>query len=455
MNYAIIDVETTGSSYQYGKITEIAIIIHDGQEIIDRFSTLINPEQKIPWRITQITGINNRMVEHAPKFYEVAARIVQMTEDCVFVAHNVNFDYNFLRYEFKRLGYEFQRERLCTVRLSRKLIPNLPSYSLSSLCERLNIPNPSPHRALGDAEATAKLFSILLSIEPNPLGLPLQGLQSNIDQKTLMQLPESPGVYYFLDAQQNIIYIGKSKNIRARVLSHLNNCSTRRAIEMRNKIASVDYELTGNELIALLLEAHEIQKHKPLYNRAHRRALFQYGLFTLTDPEGYLRLSIQKIDDPDREPPVTTFETYPGAREFLFRVCEEYSLCQKLCGLYESKSSCFQFKLGECKGACIGMETPETYNQRVEKFLERYRFPENNFLIIGEGRDENEYSVVRIENNCYIGFGFASKEVNGYDVYEYFSGCVKKYPDNRHIHSIIRSYLEHHPDIKILALKNQ
>lgn len=450
MRYAIVDIETTGVSYMHGKITEVAILIHDGHRIVDEYSTLINPEQKIPYRITQLTGINNKMVEDAPKFYEVAAKIVGITEDCVFVAHNVSFDYNFMRQEFRSLGYDYQREKLCTVKLSRKLIPYKRSYSLANLCRDLHIENLHPHRALGDAKATAKLFEILLAIEPNPGGLPLQGFNSSLSPDCIRSLPEEPGVYYFLDENQNIIYIGKSKNIRSRVVAHITNCTTKRALEMKNKLFSVDFELTGNELVALLLESHEIHKHKPLFNRAQRRTLFNYGLYHELDDNGYLRLSIRKIDDEHLSTPLTTFDSFVSAKNYLFAICDEFQLCQKLCGLNETKNSCFLYKLHECKGACIGEENPDDYNDRVQKVLDRFAYARPDFLIIEKGRAEDECAVIRVENNRYLGFGFTYKEVNGFDPFSYYSNCVKAYPENKYVHSIIRSYLDKNPKSVVL-----
>ncbi len=166
--YAIIDIETTGLSPSNEKITEIAIIIHDGKQVVEEFATLINPERKIPYRITQMTGINNQMVADAPKFYEVAKKIVELTENRIFVGHNVRFDYGFVRSEYKSLGYDYQRQTLDTIKLSRKLIPGKPSYGLGNLCQSLGISNHARHRAQGDAMATTKLFELLLTLEEIP-----------------------------------------------------------------------------------------------------------------------------------------------------------------------------------------------------------------------------------------------------------------------------------------------
>jgi DNA polymerase III subunit epsilon len=243
--YAIIDIETTGLKAGQEKITEIAILIHDGQSVIEEFSTLINPEIKIPYYITQLTGINDQMVAGAPKFYEIAKQIIELTENLVIVGHNVNFDYSFLKAEFKSLGYDYQRKTLDTIKLSRKFIPGQPSYGLGKLCKALNIPNNSRHRAAGDAMATAKLFELLFSFDTAPENISLKGTNSSLSKSLIENLPEKHGVYYFYDAAGNMIYVGKSNNIKSRVLQHLTNSSTRKAVEMKTNIADVDFKLTG------------------------------------------------------------------------------------------------------------------------------------------------------------------------------------------------------------------
>ncbi len=451
--YAIIDIETTGVSYKNGKITEIAILIHDGTKIVDEFTTLINPEQKIPYRIQQLTGINDRMVEQAPKFYEVAKRIVEMTEDRIFVAHNVSFDYNFIRQEFKYLGYEFNCEKLCTVKLSRKLIPGRRSYGLGKLCNEMGIANPQRHRAYGDAVATASLFDLLLSIDPHPAEISLQGLNSSLNPETIKDLPEETGVYYFLDEKKDIIYVGKSLNIKSRVMSHLTNSTTKRAFEMKNKVTEIDYEITGSELIALLLEAHEISTHMPLYNRAQRRNMYNHGLFYRLNDEGYICFRIGRLTDDESDAPLTTFNSQMAAKNFLFSIAEELQLCQKLCGLYTSKNSCFQYKIKECHGACIGEENPETYNERAQKLIERFLYKNENFLLIDKGRTDEECSVVHVENCRYLGFGFTEMDINGFDPVSMLKDCIKPHTENKHVHSIIRSYISKHPGVKIINLQ--
>ena len=227
--YAIVDIETTGGKYNEEGVTEIAIYKFDGHEVVDQFISLVNPERPIQPFVVNLTGINNEMLRNAPKFYEVAKRIVEITTDCTIVAHNAKFDYRIMRLEFRRLGYEFQRQSLCTVELSKKLIPNMPSYSLGKLVKSLGIPLTDRHRASGDALATVKLFKLLLqkdsqkeiikrSVRSNP--------KNNLDTKLIQiidELPSSTGVYYMHNEAGDVIYIGKSKNIKKRINQHFTN----------------------------------------------------------------------------------------------------------------------------------------------------------------------------------------------------------------------------------------
>lgn len=444
--FAIIDVETTGLHAAREKITEIAILIHDGLRVIDRFASLVHPERKIPYRITQITGINDQMVAGAPKFYEIARKIIEITEDAIIVGHNVNFDYSFLRAEYKSLGYEFQREKLDTVKLSRKLIPGQPSYSLGKLCKALNINNPNRHRAEGDAEATARLFEMLYALESEPANLSLRGMHASLSKELIEQLPESVGVYYFFDADKNLIYVGKSINIKARVLQHLNNNSSRKAIEMKNNIADVDYTLSGNELIALLLESEEIKKHKPLYNRAQRRSLFNYGLYDYTSDEGYICLRIIKTID--GVSPIYAYGSQAEAKTHLFRLTEEFQLCQRLNGLYPGRSHCFHYAIGQCNGACVGEEPTEEYNERVNQLIHHYHFEHRSFYAFDRGRTDDEYSAIKVQNSMYMGFGFVPADMLNSDPRS-ADEFIKPYADNRDVRQIIRNYLRRNQLMKI------
>lgn len=441
MLYAVIDVETTGLSSKTEKITEIAIYIHNGERIVEEFSTLINPETKIPFHITRLTGINNQMVKDAPKFYEIAKKIIEITEGKIFVGHNVSFDYNFIKSEFKSLGYDFSRKTLCTVKLARKLIPGKKSYGLGNLCKELGIKVQNRHRAPGDALATSKILEFLLSIDQTAANNSLKGYNSNISKSIIQKLPEKTGVYYFYNSNQELIYVGKSKNIHDRVLSHLSNNLTRKAVEMRDAIADIDYKITGSELVALLLESHEIKTHKPLFNKAQRRTLYNYGLYKFKDVNGYLQLNILKLID--GSVPITSYSSLNEAKQHLYTLVEEYQLCQKLCGLYESDGVCFHYQLNQCLGACIQKETSTDYNQRVKSAVKNYQFKDDSFLMIDKGRDKEEKSVIKINKGKYIGFGFFP--VNGDQIFvEELNKYINNYKDNKDVQQIIRSYLRTH-----------
>ena len=456
--YAIVDIETTGGSPKTEKITEIAIYHFDGQRVTDEFVSLINPEKNIPYYITALTGISNEMVVNAPKFYEIAKEIVKFTEDRIFVAHNASFDYQFIKSEFKSLGYDFKRESVCTLRLSRKLLPGHRSYSLGNLCRDLNITLEERHRAAGDALATVRLLELLLdrsretgqqeilqaSVSATPMNL-----HPNLEKESLASLPEKTGVYYFMNDQQQVIYIGKSNNIRKRVMSHLNNHGSRRAIEMKESIAGISFELTGSELIALLIESSEIKKHVPRYNRAQKRKTMHYGLYSQKDDRGYYCLEIDRTANRINQAPETCFQNKTEAKGILTKLIERYWLCQKLCGMYDTDGSCFHYEIRQCNGACIGKEPQDIYNHRVMKALSTFYYQHKNLLIIDKGREESERSVVQLENGKYIGFGFLDTD-ESYLQLDDIVNCVKIYEDNRDIQQIIRTYLNNHDVEKII-----
>lgn len=445
--YAIIDVETTGGNAFNEKLTEISIFQFDGNQITGQYSTLINPERSIPFMITRLTGITDEMVRDAPKFYEVAREIIEMTEGRVFVAHNANFDYNFIRQEYKRLGYSFNRKTLCTVKLSRKLIPGHRSYSLGNLCNDLGIIIQNRHRAAGDAEATVKVLERLLSVDPSLCGMPSGALHPSLNRSIFATLPEAPGVYYFHDEAGQVIYVGKSRNIHSRILTHFSNQSSEKAINMKARVADISFEATGSELLALLLESAEIKKLKPLFNRAQRRSSFNFGLFSAADIFGYQNLEITEINK--RPAPITSFSTMAEAKEFLFTMVERYSLCQKLCGLYDAQGACFQHGIRACKGACLGIEPPDEYNSRVTEALKQFDYGSRNLVIVDKGRNDDEHAVVMIENGRYAGFGYlpADTAIENVDSLREY---LNSFADNRDVQTIIRGYLRSHKVQKII-----
>jgi len=447
--YAIIDVETTGTGASYGKITEIAIVIHNGQTVTETYNTLINPECNIPWNITRLTGITNDMVASAPKFYEVAKKIVELTAGKIFVAHNAQFDYSFVKEEFKRLGYDFKRKTICTVKLGRKLLPGHRSYSLGNICADLGIQITDRHRAIGDALATAKLFDILLA-QNNLLESSLFVHQTYpLSPEKMAVIPGKTGVYYFYDAQGNIIYVGKSKDIHQRVLTHFGNLQTKKAIEMRDKVADISWEETGSELVALLLESAEIKKHKPLFNRSQRRSAFNFGLFSFEDPEGYLHLKINTIEG--EEIPLTTFHFHQEGIDYLHNLAEKYALCKKLCHLDNCSGECFEAQIHHCQGACTGLESAVHYNLRVNKSIHALQYRSPNFFVIDQGRTNDEHAIIKIAGGRFVGFGYASTDCASNNI-EFLHDCIQKYNDNRDIRVIIKGYLNRSKNLKIIEI---
>jgi DNA polymerase-3 subunit epsilon len=412
MKYAIIDIETNGGGRQGNRITEIAIFIHDGEKIIDEFCSLVNPEANIPNFITGLTGIDNDMVARSPKFYEIAKQVYEITKDTVFVAHNVNFDYRIIAAEFKSLGAVFKRKKLCTVRLSRKLIPGLNSYSLGKLCNSLEIPLSDRHRARGDAAATVILFEKLLASDPsnliqkelNPksMGGTLPPL---LDKEVVDALPKNHGVYYFKDAQGQILYIGKANNIRARVLSHFHDKSNREQ-KLCQQTAALDHKETGSELLALLLESAEIKKHLPKFNRAQRRSKDNYGIFTYSNQKGIQHLAYGPLKGIKKS--LSTFANAQACRAFLEKLCEKYELCPKYCQLQQTNSSCFHYQVQNCRGVCSDKENIEQYNIRVNQAIKEIYSEPRTYIIRQKGRSEDEAALVQVENGIYKGYGYTN-----------------------------------------------
>ncbi len=453
--YAIVDIETTGGSPKVEKITEIAVYIHNGTKVVDSFESLINPEKYIPPYITRITGITNEMVGSAPKFYEIARKIVEITQGNIFVAHNVDFDYKFIREEFKRLGYDFRRKKLCTVKLSRKLIPGQKTYSLGRLCENIGIEIENRHRAAGDALATVQLFELLLQLDTRnkPVFAQMQSNTTNfppqLNKEKIEKLPERTGVYYFYNDKGRIIYIGKSKQIRTRVFSHLAGMGNQRTSRMLEQVTDIGFELTGSELIALLKESEEIKSHKPLFNRAQRRSVTNYGLYSWIDENHYIRFKIERNNN--SEIPLTSFNNKQEARKHLELMIEKMGLCQKLCGLYKTQAACFQYEINLCKGACIQEESHESYNLRAERLIKKYSFHNQNFLIIDKGRHKDEKSIIRIANGKYVGFGYVDNMLQAQEPGQLFENIQSK-EDNREVQQIIKNYLHNHTVEKIIKL---
>ncbi|MEX8548911.1 MAG: exonuclease domain-containing protein [Mucilaginibacter sp.] len=454
--YAIVDIETTGGHASANGITDIAIVLHDGEKVYHQFQSLINPQQPIPIYIQALTGINNDMVKEAPTFAEAAQEIYNLLQEKIFIAHNVNFDYSFVRYHLAAAGFNLDSKKLCTVRLSRKILPGYPSYSLGKLCHHLGIGNDSRHRAMGDAFATSTLFSMLLK---NDLEGHIQAslLQKSKEQllpphlpKTIMdQLPKNPGVYYFHDQKGKVIYVGKAKNIKKRVNSHFtgNNPNKQRQNFLRD-IYNITWQICGTELMALILEASEIKKLWPEHNRALKRFDHAFALYQFEDQNGYLRLAIGKKKKYNK--PIYTFGLMLEGYELLRKLMVDFNLCPKLCFVQKNDECCNGINDGYCFGACEGKELCEAYNLRVTKAIEHLRVTMPTFLIYDKGREADEQSLILMEEGQFYGMGYVKEAINNTDV-EVLKGLLTPIVGNDYIKNLIYQFANSNPE-KLIAV---
>ena len=442
--YSVVDIETTGNGYKGQKITEISVFLFDGEKIIDEFTSLVNPEQAIPYFITNLTGITEAMVRTAPKFYEIAKKVAEITKDAIFVAHNVNFDYNIIRDEFKSLGFDFKRKKLCTVRLSRKIIPGLSSYSLGNICTAEGIEIAARHRAKGDAEATVELFSRLLKRDDNFTINSFLNAKSReatlpplLDKQVVDKLPERHGVYYFKNLEKEVIYVGKANNIKQRVISHFYD-KKKKERTMCLETADISYTETGSELIALLHESSEIKHLYPKFNRAQRKAGEAVGLFSYEDQKGIVHLAFNRLKLTPN--PLMKFYSMAACRSMLEKVCEVFELCPKYCHLQTNINACFHYQLQQCKGICTGKEAVESYNKRVYEAIKSLGLQTENLVIKESGRNNKEIGFALILNGIYQGFGYVDKKIKIEDTDDY-QLYLQPQQDNRDVQRILKSYL--------------
>lgn len=450
--YAIVDIETTGSHASANGITEIAICIHNGKKIVERYSTLVNPKRDIPVYISALTGITDDMVKNAPVFDDVAHDVYHLLNNKIFVAHNVNFDYSFVHYHLSAAGYELNCKKLCTVRLGRKIMPGMPSYSLGKLCRHLGIENQSRHRAMGDAEATGKLFSMLLQQDKdNHIHHALkqhsreQLLPPNLPVQDVENLPYTPGVYYFYDSKGKVIYVGKAKNLKKRVSGHFtgNNPGPQRQEFLRN-IHRVSYQLCGTELMAFVLEAIEIKRLWPRYNRSLKRFEHAYGLYVFEDQRGYQRLAVDK-----RHKTMTTIyscNTLAEGRSVLMQLIDTFELCPKRCFIQHGDEPCISIAGRKC--ACQANEPPEVYNERVLRAVGKLNSALPTFAVRDAGRTDDEHSCLLVEKGKFYGMGYISQYFD-VDNIEQLKNHLTPYPGNDYIRGIVSGYASRHPERKI------
>lgn len=443
--YAIVDIETTGGNASGSRITEIAIIIHDGKNILERWESLVNPQKDIPVAIFALTGIDNEMVKNAPVFDTISEKVLELLTDRIFVAHNVNFDYSFVRHELEKSGFKWTARKLCTVRAARKIRPGLSSYRLGKLCHSLGIPLENQHRAGGDVDATAILFSKLVEWDSSEIITKMirntaldQRLPPNLAPEDFEQLPEKPGVYYFYNQLKKVIYVGKAVNLKKRVGSHFTGHKT--TLQRQNflrDIYSISYEVCATELMALLLECVEIKKLWPVYNTALKRFEPKYGLFEYEARNGYRYLAVGKVAK--SQLCIEVFNSEYEAINILRNLMQEFGIDYRFCKFpMHDETGIFAVKSLS--------ELPELmrHNQQVENAIGFIKQKKISFAIIDKGRSHDERSCIWVENGHFYGMGYISSDIGFTDPSE-IRDFVIPYPGNHYIMQLILSYAEKYP----------
>jgi DNA polymerase-3 subunit epsilon len=444
--YAIVDIETTGSYAAANGITEISIQVFDGNKVVEKFETLINPVQSIPRFIQAMTGITDDMVENAPLFGQVAEKVYSILHDKIFVAHNVNFDYSFVRASLAEAGYDLDSRKLCTVRLSRKLIPGLPSYSLGKLCHSLGITITNQHRAGGDTDATVRIFQLLLEKDKNKFiekSLTRNSkehiLPPNVPKEHFEKLPYTPGVYYFHNEKGKIIYVGKAKNIRYRVNSHFsNNSQSRQKQNFLRHTHAISYQDCATELMAHILESAEIKKLWPAFNYSQKRWEDTFGIFLYEDQNGYYRLGIEK--NKRQLAAVCSFHYLTDGHTILRKIIRDFDLCPKLCFMQTGDAPCE----GKCNGACEQQEDAATYNKRVQAAIDSLNH-QPTYAIIENGLNADEQSCVLVWKGQFYGMGYIPADAQLTEP-EDLKDLLTPYKESLFIRNLISSYASRFPN---------
>ncbi len=451
--YAIVDIETTGGNAGGSRITEIAIIIHDGSRVVDRWETLVNPQRDIPFYIFALTGISNEMVQDAPTFSEIAEKVYQMLDDRIFVAHSVNFDYSFVRHELKTVGLEWTAKKLCTVRAARRIRPGLRSYGLGNLCNAFDITIENRHRAGGDADATAILFSRLLEWDSGGAIEAMikktsqdQRLPPNLPPKDFEQLPQKPGVYYFYNNERKVVYVGKAINIKKRVASHFtgNNINPQRQHFLRD-IHSISYEECATELMALVLECSEIKKLWPVHNRALKRFEPKFGLYEYEARNGYRYLGVGKLAKFQKCVQVFNNE-YDGVT-VLRNLAEQLGIDHRFCKYGRPVAGEFipQANLAD-------LPDVEIHNSKIDAALEHLLSNRPTFAIVDKGRSYSERSCIWVEEGDFYGMGYIDSDIQATKPEE-LKDQVTRYPSNQYIMQLVLRFAKKFPD-KVIYQKN-
>ncbi len=439
MLYAVVDIETTGSYAAANGITEIAIVIHDGKQVLNFYESLVNPHVPIPYFIERLTGITNSMVVNAPSFEEIAGQVYELLQDKVFVAHNVNFDYSFVKHHLDSAGYELNSKKLCTVRLARKVIPGLNGYSLGKLTHQLGITHTMRHRAGGDALATADLLAMIVERDDKGdiekmlrVKTGEQYLPPHLPVDEISKLPGAPGVYYFYNAAGKVIYVGKAVNIRKRVKSHFsNNKVNRQKQDFLKETQKISYKQCATELMAHILESSEIRRLWPIHNRSQRGYLPQFGLFVYEDRSGYKRFAIEKNRQAAK--PVYTFNTIMEGQHQLRQLIAEFGLCNRLCNL---STDCL----------CETHDAPEVYNEKAEHALNWMRKNLPTFALVDKGIEDNEHSCILVMEGNFFGMGYLTDKKEQLKTIDILQQSLEPIQDNDFIRNLILRHAASFPE---------
>lgn len=398
---AFVDLETTGVQPGVHRVIDVAVIGATGGQLDFEWQTLVHPGARITGGITALTGITDEMIADAPPFERVARELRERLAGRVFVAHNVRFDYGFIRREFARMGSEWRAPNLCTVRLSRALYPEMPRHNLDAVMEKHGITVQQRHRAMPDAQVLWQFWQKLRTDwsreqlrEAIERAAPRVSLPPQLSADLPDDLPEESGVYRFFgagDEGEALLYVGKANNLRDRVLDHFRaGASDVKSVRLASQVRRVEWTETAGELGALLLEAREIRERQPVYNRQLRSD--GERLTWLFDDEGgapqLVELDAQVLGSGNA---FGTWRSEKDARRALESLAREHQWCFKMLGLEQGAGSCFGFQVGRCKGACTGKEPRAMHLARVKLALMPQRlkpWPHKGPMIWREGSGE-------------------------------------------------------------------
>ncbi len=456
---AFVDIETTGHRSSYDRIIEIGILRVEDNKLVKTYQSLINPQSHLPKEITMLTGIRAEELENAPTFRTIKDEILELLADCTFVAHNVRFDYGFLKHELMRENISFTTKHFCTVRLSRLLYPSWPRHNLDAVMQYCNISCANRHRAFDDAQVLFEFYNHLQKT------LPLEQLEQALAKtmkkpslpiklpiEELEKLPEKPGVYVFYGEKGAPLYVGKSINIKNRVLSHFSqDIASPTEMNIAQQIESIETITTAGELGALFLESQMIKELLPLYNKRSRIKRELIALKSKINDKGYHQCYMEPITTITSD----TLQSFLGffrsrrqAKAFLVDIAKNHSLCERLLGLENTKSACFGYRLNRCKGACINSENPKLYNLRFITALTDIKiltWPFEGSIIIQENDIDGKKEYFVIDNWCYAGNVTVDNEGNVKDEF------LKAVTFDLDMYKILRLYLKNPANSKKIS----